>query len=66
MRCDVFLRKSDKPDVAHNVDVSLGRVERDELGALMGPMCGSVDPCRLTPNFVERGKSVKEQLTHND
>ena len=66
VRRDVFLRERDKARVADDVDIGFGRVERDQLGALMRARSGSVDARRVAPDLVQRREAIEQQLTDED
>ena len=63
---DVLLGKANQPHIAHNVDVSFGGVQRDQFGSFLDARGGSINPCRLTPNVVDRCKSVEKNLSDDD
>ena len=66
MRRDVFVRQRDQMSEAHNIDIGLGGIERDQFGALAHAISGRVDARGLSPDFVDRGESIKQQLTDDD
>ena len=53
VRCDVFIRKRYQVHIAHNVDVGLRGIQRDQFGALTHAIGGSIDAGCLAPNFVD-------------
>ena len=66
MRRDVFVCKRDQVREAHHVDIGLRGIERDQLSALAHAIGSSVNARGLPPDFVDRGESIKQQLTDDD
>jgi hypothetical protein len=62
---DVLVRQRKQPQKSHHIDVSFGRIERDQFGALENAECRGIDPRRLSPDLVDRREPIEQDLAHN-
>ena len=65
-RGDILFGQRDQAQIANDVDIGLGGVERDQFGALMHAGGGGVDARGLPPDFVQRGEAIEHQLADDD
>jgi len=62
---DVLVRECDQPQIAHDVDVSLRRIERDQFCALEDAECRGIHASRLSPDLVDRCEAIEQKLPHD-
>src|SRR5262249_56910807 len=63
---DILVRKRDKAQETHDVDIGFRGIKRDQFGAFEDTKCRSVDPRRLSPDFVDRCEAIEYDLPYQD
>ena len=63
---DIDLGDSDNPRIARYLDIGADRVERDQFRAFVHACRSGIDARGLTPDIIDRRKSIEQKLTHHD
>ena len=66
MNPEVVFGDGNEAQVARHVDVGFSSVKREQFGPFVHARGRGVDPRGLTPDLVDRGKPVKQQLADDD
>ena len=63
---DVFLGERNQARIANDVDIGFRRIQRGQLRSFKRARCGGVDARRLPPDFVQRRKTIEQQLPNKN
>jgi hypothetical protein len=63
--CNVLLRQRHQLHIADDIDVGLGGIQGDQFSSLSDAKRGGINPCGLAPDVMDRGKSIKQQLSND-